>query len=151
MSGVRGRITLVNSVRILTISRRSSPSNSRIRLLASTTTSGSINTVLPLADSSCTIPLIFRLKAGATGIISLPSRIVGATSLSTTPSVCAARKMDCKLREIPLIVIVISRRIWDRVGEALSFTLPNLSIMASICRTTCGKTKIFPAKAVRTG
>ena len=35
--------------------------------------------------------------------------------------------MDCRLREIPLIVIVISLRICDRVEEALSLTLPNLS------------------------
>ena len=99
-----------------------------MRLFASTTTSGSIKTVLPLADSSCTIPFIFRLKAGATGIIKRPSRMVGVTSLSTTPSDCAARRMDCRLRDIPLIVIVISLRICDRVEEALSLTLPNLSI-----------------------
>lgn len=75
---------------------------------------------------------IFRLKAGATGIIKRPSRMVGVTSLSTTPSDCAARRMDCRLRDIPLIVIVISLRICDRVEEALSLTLPNLSRMLSI-------------------
>ena len=133
------------------ISRRSSPSSSRMRLFASTTTSGSIKTVLPLADSSCTIPFIFRLKAGATGIIKRPSRMVGVTSLSTTPSDCAARRMDCRLREIPLIVIVISLRICDRVEEALSLTLPNLSRMLSIFPINWGKTKISPANSVKAG
>ena len=133
------------------ISRRSSPSSSRMRLFASTTTSGSMKTVLPLADSSCTIPLIFRLKAGATGIIRRPSRMVGVISLSTTPSDCAARNIDCKLREMPLMVAVISFRICARAGEALSFTRPNLSRIASIFPTSCGNTRISPARAVNAG
>ena len=83
ISGIEGRRVLENSVRIRMISRRSSPSSSRIRLLASTTSAGSINTVFPLADSSWTIPLILRFNPGATGITNRPSRMVGATSLST--------------------------------------------------------------------
>ena len=144
-------MTSVKEVNIRTISRFSSPSNSLIRLLASTTTSGSIKTVLPVADSSCTIPLIFRLNAGATGIINLPSRIVGETSLSTTPSLCAARKIDCKLREILLIVIVISRLMDCNSEEAESFTFPNLSIMESIFPINCGKGRMSPANSVNFG
>ena len=59
--GISGRICSVISNRIRMRSRRSSPSSSRIRLLASTTCWGSTKTVLPVADSSCTIPPILRL------------------------------------------------------------------------------------------
>ena len=83
MAGTCGRIMIEKSVRIRMISRRSSPSNSRILLFASTTSAGSMKTVLPVDDSSCTIPLIFRFNPGATGMTSLPSRMVGVTSLST--------------------------------------------------------------------
>jgi len=86
ISGMEGRNVLENVVRIRMISRRSSPSSSRMRLLASTTSAGSMNTVLPLADSSWTIPLILRFSPGATGITNRPSRMVGVTSLSTYPS-----------------------------------------------------------------
>ena len=47
-SGMDGRNKLENSIRMRIISRRSSPSSSRMRLLASTTSAGSMNTVLPL-------------------------------------------------------------------------------------------------------
>ena len=151
MSPMRGRTSEVNSVRIRTISRRSSASSSRIRLFASTTTSGSMKTVFPEADSSWTMPLIFRLKAGATGIIRRPSRIVGATSLSTTPSACAVRRIDWRLREMLLIVAVISRRIWRRRSDALSFILPNLSSKVSMRRTNKGKTMVSPASSARAG
>ena len=82
MAGTCGRMTAEKSVRIRMISRRSSPSSSRILLFASTTSAGSIKTVLPVDDSSCMIPFIFRLSPGATGMTSLPSRMVGVTSLS---------------------------------------------------------------------
>ena len=57
----------------------------------------------------------------------------------------------CRLREIPLIVIVISLRICDRVEEALSLTLPNLSRILSIFPINWGKTKISPANSVKAG
>ena len=41
------------------------------------------------ADSSCTMPPIFRLYPGGTGITSRPSRSVGAASASTNPSAFA--------------------------------------------------------------
>ncbi len=41
------------------------------RLFASTTSVGSMKTVLPVALSSCTIPLILRFRVGMTGITSL--------------------------------------------------------------------------------
>lgn len=75
-----GRTLLVKSVRMRMISFLSSPSSSRTRLFASTTSVGSIKTVLPVALSSCTIPLILRFRVGMTGITSLPSRRVGVTS-----------------------------------------------------------------------
>ena len=82
------------------ISCRSSISSSLTRLFASTTASGSMKTVFPLADSSCTMPLTLRFMAGATGITKRPSRIVGATSLSTTPSLWALRSMPAKMRDM---------------------------------------------------
>ena len=57
--------------------------------------------VFPLADSSCTRPLIFRLYEGATGITKRPSRIVGLTSLSTNPSLWAVLSIAFRLRDIP--------------------------------------------------
>ena len=123
-SGMDGRNKLENSIRMRIISRRSSPSSSRMRLLASTTSAGSMNTVLPLADSSCTMPFIFRFKAGATGITSRPSRIVGVTSLSTTPSDWALRRMLFNEREILPIVLASSRRMRASSAEALSFIFP---------------------------
>ena len=83
MEGISGRMESVNAIRMRVTSRRSSASSSRMRLLASTTSSGSMNTVLPDADSSCTIPRILRLSPGATGSTRRPSRMVGAASLST--------------------------------------------------------------------
>lgn len=64
------------------ISRRSAALSSRMRLLASTTAAGSMKTVLPVALSSWMIPLILRLRAGATGMTRRPSRSVGETSRS---------------------------------------------------------------------
>ena len=75
-----GRSSSENTVRMRIISLRSAASSSRTLLLASTTSAGSMNTVFPVADSSCTIPLILRFSPGATGIISRPSRRVGAVS-----------------------------------------------------------------------
>ena len=124
MSGMEGRNSSEKSVRMRMISRRSSLSSSRIRLLASTTSAGSMNTVFPLADSSCTMPLIFRFKAGATGMTSRPSRMAGVTSLSTTPSDWALRKMLFSVREMLPIVLLSSRRIRANSGEALSLILP---------------------------
>ena len=133
------------------ISRRSSPSSSRMRLLASTTSAGSINTVFPLADSSCTIPLIFRLSPGATGITRRPSRMVGATSLSTYPSDCALRKMLFNEREIFPIVLASSRRMRANSVEALSLIFPYLLRMPSIFPISCGNTAISPASRCRLG
>ena len=114
----------VNSVRIRIISRCSSFSNSLMRLFASTTCEGSINTVLPDADSSCTIPFIFLLNEGLTGITNRPSLMLGVTSLSTMPSACAARKMEFKVLEIPLNTDEISRLMALNCGDALSFICP---------------------------
>ena len=52
IAGTCGRTVAENSVSIRMISRRSSPSSSRIRLLASTTSAGSMKTGFPVADSS---------------------------------------------------------------------------------------------------
>ena len=93
------------------ISFLSSPSSSRTRLFASTTSVGSIKTVLPVALSSCTIPLILRFRVGMTGITSLPSRRVGVTSFSTMPSLCAERNILYKVRDMLPSVFASSLRI----------------------------------------
>ena len=123
-SEMEGRSWLEKSVRMRIISLRSSPSSSRMRLLASTTSAGSMNTVLPLADSSCTIPRIFRFSAGATGMTRRPSRMVGVTSLSTTPSDWAFRRILFSEREILPIVLASSRRMRANSVEALSLIFP---------------------------
>ena len=151
MSGIEGRSRLENSTKMRIISRRSSPSSSRMRLLASTTSAGSINTVLPLADSSCTIPFIFRFRAGTTGITSRPSRIVGATSLSTIPSDCALRKMLFSEREMLPIVLANSRRIRASSADALSFIFPYGERMPFIFPMSCGNTVMSPASRFRQG
>ena len=99
-SGINGRNSSVNSINMRIISCRSSISSSLTRLLASTTASGSIKTVLPLADSSCTMPLTLRFIAGATGITKRPSRMVGETSFSITPSLCALRNILARIRDM---------------------------------------------------
>ncbi len=77
-----GLISSANAVSILTVSRRSSSCSSRILLLASTISAGSMYTVLPDADSSCTMPLMRRLFIGGTGITRRPSRTDGVVSVS---------------------------------------------------------------------
>ena len=146
-----GRISLVISVRIRMISLLSLASSSRMRLLASTTSDGSMKTVLPEADSSCTIPLIFRFSPGAMGITNLPSRIVGATSLSTSPSLCAVRKMECNVREILPSVCESSLRMLDSSGEASSRILPNLSNIWSMRWTIFGNVNTSSVKRWRAG
>ena len=140
-----------NSTRIRIISLRSSPSSSRIRLLASTTSAGSMNTVFPLADSSCTIPFIFRFNPGATGITRRPSRIVGVTSLSTTPSDWALRRIPFNEREILFMVFVNSRRIRASSDEALSFIFPYGESILFIFWINCGNARISLARFRRQG
>ena len=133
------------------ISRFSSASSSRMRLFASTTSAGSMNTVFPLADSSCTIPPILRLSAGATGITRRPSRIVGEASFSTSPSACALRRILFNVREIPLEVRARSPRMRAKAGEALSLTVPNLSMIISMSRIIRGNVSTSPARARNVG
>ena len=151
MAGTCGRMVAENSVSMRIISRRSSPSNSRMRLLASTTSAGSMKTVLPVADSSCTMPRILRFMPGTTGMTNRPSRIVGVTSFSTKPSACALRKMLFRLREMLPVVSASSRRIRKSSAEALSFILPNLSRMLLMRAMSCGNTRISAARACRAG
>ena len=151
IAGICGRISLENSVRILIISLRSSPSSSLILLLASTTSAGSMKTVFPVADSSCTIPLIFLFMPGATGITSLPSRTVGVTSLSTKPSDCACLNIEFRLRDMLPAVDDSSRRIDKSCGEALSLIFPNLSSILLIFDVSCGKTMMSSASLHRVG
>ena len=132
-------------------SRRSSASNSRMRLLASTTSVGSMKSVFPEADSSCTMPFIFRFIAGATGITSRPSRMAGVTSFSTNPSLCADRSILYKVREMLLSVRARSCRICASSGDAVSRIFPNLSRMRSISRISCGKVATPSAKRCRAG
>ena len=140
-----------NTVRIRTISRRSAASSSRTLLLASTTSVGSINTVLPVADSSCTIPLILRLTIGDTGITSRPSLTAGVTSLSTSPSFWAACSIVYKVREILPSIFERSWRMPASVMVAESLILPNLSRMESMRRMMAGKVCAFSARRCRAG
>ena len=151
ISGICGRTSSVNSVRMRITSRRSSPSSSRMRLLASTTSAGSMKTVFPVADSSCTIPLMRRFSAGTTGITSRPSRTVGFTSLSTMPSACAERSIEFSVRDMLPVVAASSRRILASAGEALSLIFPNLLMMPSMRRVRVGKDCTSVAKASRLG
>ena len=139
MLPICGRIQSVSSFRILIISRCSALCNSRMRLLDSTTSVGSINTVFPVADSSCIMPRNLRFKDGATGMTSLPSRMVGVTSLSISPSRCAVEIMVRRECEIPLLALSISERMRASSGEALSLILPYLFRMASARFTISGK------------
>ena len=129
---------MVKSTSMRTTSRRSSASNSRIRLLASTTSVGSTKTVFPVDDSSCTIPLILRFKPGAIGTTNRPSRTVGVTSLSTSPSLCAALNILYKVRETLPSALCSCIRISARAGDAESFTLPYLSRIWSMRRKISG-------------
>ena len=139
MSFTCGRITADMLVSMRTISRLSSASSSLTLLFASTTSWGSTKTVFPVADSSCTIPFIFFFSAGTTGITSRPSRMVGATSFSTSPSLCAALSMLFRVRDMLPSVRASSCLMLKRLSEALSFILPNLSSMRSICLIMSGK------------
>ena len=133
-----GRTSLANSVSMRMISRRSSASSSLILLLASTTSAGSINTVLPDADSSCTMPRIFLLSPCDTGMTRRPSRMAGVTSFSTNPSLWAARNIPFRVRDMLPSVRDSSRRMSASCGDALSFIFPNLSSIVSIRCTSCG-------------
>ena len=151
MSCTCGRTCWANSVRMRIISLRSSPSSSRILLFASTTSVGSMKTVLPEADSSWTIPLIFLFMPGNTGITNLPSRMAGVTSFSTSPSLCAARSILYKVRDMLPSVLLSSCRILASSVEAESLILPNLSRIWSIRWISCGNVITSSVNRCRAG
>ena len=122
----------VNSRRMRITSRFSSPSSSRMRLFASTTSAGSMKTVLPVALSSWIIPLSLLFMAGATGITSRPSRRVGATSLSTRPSACAELSMRANTRLTLPSERRSSLRMEANCTLASSFIRPYLSSICSM-------------------
>ena len=76
-----------------TISLCSANLSSRISLSSSTTSAGSMNAVLPDADSSYMNPGIFFLLAALTGMSILPSRTVTEAPSSAIPSSFARRRM----------------------------------------------------------
>ena len=84
--GISGRTKSVIACRMRSRSRACSDSKERILLFASTTSCGSINTVFPVADSSCTMPPIFFFAPAGIGNTKRPSRNVGVASLSTNPA-----------------------------------------------------------------
>ena len=151
MSSTCGRTSFVNSVSITIISRRSSASSSRMRLFASTTSVGSTNTVLPVDDSSCTMPLMRRFMAGAIGTTRRPSRRVGVTSLSTRPSLCAACNMLYNVRDTLPSALRSCERISARRGDAVSFILPYLSRIWSMRRIRSGKVSTPSVRSCRVG
>ena len=150
-SSMCGRMVDVTAVRMRIISRRISLSSSRMVLFASTISAGSMNTVLPVADSSCTMPRILRLYIGDTGITRRPSRTDGATSLSTYPASRADTRMR---RSIPLmldVVLAMLRRSSSSCGDALSRMLPNLSIIPDIAAVSSGKSCKLATEALSNG
>ena len=151
MSLTYGRMTEDMSVRIRIISLCSSASSSRTLLFASTTSAGSTKTVFPVADSSWTIPLMRFFKAGAMGMTSLPSRMVGATSFSTSPSLCAERRILFNVRDMLPSVRDNSWRILNKRSDALSFIFPNLSRIRSIWRSISGKVLTSSVMRAREG
>ena len=151
MSSTCGRTSFENSVSITIISLLSSASSSLMRLLASTTSVGSTNTVLPVDDSSCTIPLMRRFIAGAIGTTNLPSRRVGVTSFSTRPSLCAARSILYNVRETLPSALRSCERISASRGEAVSLIFPYLSRIWSIRLIRSGKVSTFSVRACRVG
>ena len=146
-----GRTSFAKSVSMRIISRRSSDSSSLILLFASTTSAGSMNTVLPDADSSCTIPRMRRFSPCVTGITRRPSRMAGVTSLSTRPSLWAERSIPYSVRDMLPSVRDSSRRMFANSGEALSFIRPNLSSIRSIACTSCGKVRTSAVRRWRAG
>ena len=66
--------------------------------------------------------------------------MVGVTSLSTMPSLCAERKMLLSRREMLLTVLASCRRISARAGDALSLISPVGVRVRSILRHRSGKT-----------
>ena len=81
-SSMWGRSSAATAISMRTSSRCSSMWSSRSRLLASTTSAGSMKTVLPDADSSWTMPGMRRLFIGATGTTRRPSRTDAVVSWS---------------------------------------------------------------------
>ena len=80
-----------------------------------------MNTVLPVADSSWTIPRSFFLKKGEMGITNRPSRTAGVVPFSTIPSSTALRRIDDIFLEILPSVADFSRRISPSFEDAVSF------------------------------
>ena len=138
MPSTSGRISSLTSDSIFIISRFSSASSSRNLLLASTTAVGSRKSVFPVADSSCTIPLILRFMLGGIGMTRRPSRIAGVTSFSMSPSCCAFRSMEFSVCDTEPAAFFNSPLIWKRALEAESFMWPYLSRICDILRAMFG-------------
>jgi len=134
-----------------TISLRSSYSSSRISLLSSTTSKGSMNTVLPVADSSRTMPLSLRLFDAETGITIRPSRIDVDASESTNPSACACFRIEPIRLATEACFDEISLLILANSGDALSLILPNRLRMESIRSEIKGKYSTSLANLARLG
>ena len=121
------------------ISLCSEKRSSFIWLSSSTTSAGSMNAVLPVADSSYMNPAIFFLFAALTGISILPSRTDTPASLSTIPSSWAFFRIALMRRDIAPSFSRRDFRISYRMSDAVSFTSPYLSTMPSIRLWTSGK------------
>ena len=131
-AGIVGRSWSVSRVSIRMISRFSMYSKSRISLLISRASSGSINTVCPVADSSWIKPRSLRLFSAAIGITILPPRIVIAASSGIRP----LARASLNIRSITFLSRPSSYRIWVRINcnslEALLLSLPFSSSTWSI-------------------
>ena len=122
-----------------TISRFSAYSSSLISLFNSTISPGSTNVVLPVADSSCTRPLILLLSDERKGITILPFRMDSSVSSATRPSCLAFFKIDCIRLDTRLDLSLKDLLIRPRSDEALSFIFPFPVMILLIEAITKGK------------
>ncbi len=141
----------VKRSKIFTISRRSRASKSRISLLASKTSAGSINAICPVADSSCTKPLTLRLCSDKIGITMRPSRTVSDISSPIQPLLRAVRRIRSKVFRKSLCSEINRRRISINSGEALSRTFPRSSMILSICEITAAQPSALLFPSAKTG
>ena len=123
-------------IRLLSCSRSSTASWSSFP--ASTSCDGSMYTVAPLSDLSCTIPLTEFFLDAATGMTNLPALTVGGASL-TTPVPAKPAQMDESLDESEerrLSILFVNFR---RAGEADGESSPSGVVIPSSFRERCVK------------
>ena len=131
MSSRRSPTSALSARRIRSISCRSAASSSRTRLLAGTAASGSIYTVAPLAEVSCTMPGKPPWCSCFTGTTCRPERSVMRASCST-PRAAGDRSCCCMIACTAAVACRNRRRSDCSSGEAVSATRPCSSNVPSM-------------------